>query len=164
MQQSPFNILLWTLIFLFLLFFFCFLRLHLAGIIKVSRLEVTSELQLLAYALATAMWDLNHICELHHGSQQRWILNPLSKTRDQTCILMHPSWIHKLAEPQRELLNICNICLFLKVVTENSNTIFILCDPHSILDLPLPYRFLLIRYYHYVSVTLSHPKTQSPPG
>ena len=25
---------------------------------------------------------------LHHSSQQRWILNPLSKARDRTCILM----------------------------------------------------------------------------
>ena len=29
-----------------------------------------------------------------HSSQQRQILNPLSKVRDQTCNLMVPSWIH----------------------------------------------------------------------
>ena len=28
---------------------------------------------------------------LHHSSQQCWILNPLSETRDQTCILMNTS-------------------------------------------------------------------------
>ena len=30
---------------------------------------------------------------LHHSSQQRWILNLLSKARDQTCNLIVPSWI-----------------------------------------------------------------------
>ena len=30
---------------------------------------------------------------LHHSSQQRWILNPLSKARDRTCSLMVPSRI-----------------------------------------------------------------------
>ena len=28
------------------------------------------------------------ICDLHHSSQQCWILNPLRETRDWTCILM----------------------------------------------------------------------------
>ena len=32
--------------------------------------------------------------ELHHSSQQPWILNPLSKARDQTRILMDISLIH----------------------------------------------------------------------
>ena len=31
---------------------------------------------------------------LHHGSQQCWILNPLSEARDRTCNLMVPSRIH----------------------------------------------------------------------
>ena len=26
-----------------------------------------------------SMWDPSHICDLHHSSQQHWILNPLSK-------------------------------------------------------------------------------------
>ena len=30
---------------------------------------------------------------LHHSSQQHQILNPWSKARDRTCILMVPSWI-----------------------------------------------------------------------
>ena len=33
------------------------------------------------------------ICDLHHSSWQCGILNPLSKARDQTCILMDTSWI-----------------------------------------------------------------------
>ena len=31
---------------------------------------------------------------LYHSSQQGWILNPLSETRDQNCILIHASQIH----------------------------------------------------------------------
>ena len=45
-----------------------------------------------AYTAATATPDLNHVCNLRHGSQQRWILNPLSKARDRTCTLMGSSW------------------------------------------------------------------------
>ena len=55
---------------------------------EVPRLGVESELQLLAYTTATATRDLSYICDLHHCSWQRRILNPLSKTRDGTCVLM----------------------------------------------------------------------------
>ena len=64
------------------------------------------ELQLPAYAIATATPDSSRICSLHHSSRQCWILNPLSKARDQT------TW--KLVEfittePQPELLKFyCN--------------------------------------------------------
>ena len=61
---------------------------------EVSRLGVELELQLLAYATATAISDLSRICDLYHSSWQRWILNLLSKTRDQTCILLDASWVH----------------------------------------------------------------------
>ena len=36
---------------------------------------------------------LSQDCDLYHSSQQCWILNPLSKARDQTCILMSTSQI-----------------------------------------------------------------------
>ena len=49
---------------------------------EVPRLGVKSELQLPAYAAATAMYDLNGFCDLHHNSQKCRILNPLSKARD----------------------------------------------------------------------------------
>ena len=58
---------------------------------EVPRLGVESELLLLAYATATAMWDLSRVCDLHDNSWQHWIHNPLSKTRDQTHILMGAS-------------------------------------------------------------------------
>ena len=62
-------------------FFFLGLRLtHM----EVPRLGVELELQLLAYATATAMPDLSRACELHHSSPQRRILNPLSEAKDRT--------------------------------------------------------------------------------
>ena len=33
------------------------------------------------------MLDLSHVCNLQHSSLQHWILNPLSKARDQTSVL-----------------------------------------------------------------------------
>ena len=37
--------------------------------------------------------DLRPICDLHHSSQQRQILNLLSKVQDWTHILMDTSWV-----------------------------------------------------------------------
>ena len=61
--------------------FFVFLGWH-PWHMKVSRLGVQSELQPLAYATAKATQDPSRVCDLHHNSQQRRILNPLSKARD----------------------------------------------------------------------------------
>ena len=66
---------------------------------EVPRLGLHAELQLPAYT--TAMPDSSHICDLHHSSQQHWILNPRGKARDRT------SWIlvgFVTTEP-RELLS-----------------------------------------------------------
>ena len=57
---------------------FFFLKPHLRHI-EVSSLGVQSELQLLAYATATATWDPSHIFDLHHPLGQQRILNPLSE-------------------------------------------------------------------------------------
>ena len=62
--------------------------------VEIPRLGVKSVLQLPAYTTATAMRDPSRICDLHHSSRQHWILNPLSKARDWTCILMYTSQIH----------------------------------------------------------------------
>ena len=71
----------------------CFLLPHLWHM-EVSGLGVKLELQLLACATATAMPDLSHICDLHHSSQQRQILNPMSEARDRTRNLMVTSQVH----------------------------------------------------------------------
>ena len=60
---------------------------------EISRLGVELELQLLAYATTTATQDLSHVCDLHHSSGQRRILNSLSEARDQTHNLMVSSRI-----------------------------------------------------------------------
>ena len=57
---------------------------------KVPRLGVQSELQLLAYTTATAMQDPSLICDLHYSSRQPRIFYPLSGARDRTCNLMVP--------------------------------------------------------------------------
>ena len=72
--------------------FVCFLGLHLRHM-EVPRLGVELELQLLTYATATATQDPSCFRDLGHSSQRSWIPDPLSKTRDQTCILMATSWI-----------------------------------------------------------------------
>ena len=60
---------------------------------EVPRLGFELELQLQAYAIATAMWDPSEGCDLHHSSQQHWIPDPLSEDRDQTRILMITSQV-----------------------------------------------------------------------
>ena len=54
---------------------------------EVLRLGVKLELQLPAYAIAITMPDLSHVWDLHHSYQQRQILNPLIKAKDQTHVL-----------------------------------------------------------------------------
>ena len=68
----------------------------------VPSLSVKSEPQLPAYTTARATLDPSRVCDLHHSSWQRQILNPLSRARDRTCILMY---IVRLvsAQPRREL-------------------------------------------------------------
>ena len=56
--------------------------------IEVPRLGVKLEPQLLSYTTATATRDLSRVCNLHHSSEQRRILNPLSEARDHTCVFM----------------------------------------------------------------------------
>ena len=60
---------------------------------EVPGLGLKSELQLLAFATATATRDLSRICDLYHSSWQHQILNPLSEAKDRTGNLMVPSRI-----------------------------------------------------------------------
>ena len=59
--------------------------------LEISRLEIKSELQLPAYATATATPDLSRVCDLHCTSWQCQILNPRSEARDQTHVLVDTS-------------------------------------------------------------------------
>ena len=60
---------------------------------KIARLGAESELQLLAYATATATLDPSGICNLHHSSWQHEILPSLSRARDRTHVVMDISWV-----------------------------------------------------------------------
>ena len=54
---------------------------------EVPRIGVELALQLQACVTATGMPDLSCVFELHHSSQQQWILNPMREARDRTSIL-----------------------------------------------------------------------------
>ena len=75
-----------------LFLFFLFLSPHPLHM-EVPRLGAESELWLPAYATPTAMWHRSRACNLHHRSRLRQMLNPLSGSRDQTCILMDTSQV-----------------------------------------------------------------------
>ena len=76
-------------------FIFCLFRATPAAY-EGSQARAESELQLLAYATATATWDLSHVCNLHQSSWQCRILNLMSGARGRTCILMDTSQIRYL--------------------------------------------------------------------
>ena len=81
-----------NIIYLFI-YFLLFLGPH-PRHMEVPRLAAQPELQLPAYATATAMPDLSCVCDLHHSSWQCRILNPLGEARVQTHDLMVPRRIH----------------------------------------------------------------------
>ena len=73
-------------------FFFFFLGPHLPHM-EFPRPGVKSELQLLAFATATATQYLNRVCKLYHSSGQLQILKPLGEAKDWTCILVVTSQV-----------------------------------------------------------------------
>ena len=82
-------------VFFFFFFFFFpdFLGLH-PWQMKVPWLWGKSELQLLAYTTTTATQDLSPIFDLHCNLGHHQILNPLSKGRSWTHILMDTNQVH----------------------------------------------------------------------
>ena len=85
---------------------------------EVPRLGVESEQQLLTYAIAIAMQDPDHVCNLRHSSRHCQILNPLSEARNQICILMDTSQGHYCWATMGTLKNIFTSPLFLKDILE----------------------------------------------
>ena len=67
------------------LYFFFFLAFIFVGL-HLQHMEVPR--------LGVQLQDLSCVCDRHHSSQQCQILNPLSKARDPTQILMVSSWVH----------------------------------------------------------------------
>ena len=82
---------------------FFFKQLHLQHM-EVPRLGVELELQLPAYATATAMPDPSHIFDLRHSLQQHQILNPLIEARDRTRVLVNTSPVLNPLSPNRNFL------------------------------------------------------------
>ena len=78
--------------FFFFFFFFCFFGPPLLCLlVPVRGVELLLVLQ--ACTTAAAVWDPSLICDLHHSSQNHWVLNALSEARDRTRILMNASWV-----------------------------------------------------------------------
>ena len=71
-----------------LISFFSFLFRASTAHMEIPKLGLKLELQLLAYAMATATPDPSRNCDLHRSSWQCQILNTLSEARSWTCILM----------------------------------------------------------------------------
>ena len=76
-----------------LFFFFFFFLLFKAAPEACESSQATGQIEATAADLLadTATLDPRHICDLHHGSQQPWILKQLSKAQDQTRVLMDTS-------------------------------------------------------------------------
>ena len=80
-----------TLLFFFWSFCLLFLGPHLRYM-EVPRLA--GPIGAVASGLRQTTLDPIHVCNLYHSSRQCWILNPLSKARDQTHNLTVPSLIY----------------------------------------------------------------------
>ena len=77
----------------FCLFVFVFLGLHLGQHMEAPKLGVEAKLQLLALCHSHSHTRSELCLRLHHSSWQCWILNPLSRAMDQTCVLTVTSWV-----------------------------------------------------------------------
>ena len=84
------------IIFYFYFLFFCFSAISWAAPMAYGGSQARGLIRAIvpAYARATATRDQSRICDLHHRSWQRQILNPQSKARDLTHNFMVPSRIH----------------------------------------------------------------------
>ena len=85
----------------------------------VPRLGVKRELQLPAYATATATWDPSPVCDQQHSSWKPWIFNPLNKARDHTRILLAISQVLNLLSHNGNSNLLISICLYLSIYLPN---------------------------------------------
>ena len=84
------------------------------------------ELQLLPYATATATEDLSHVCDLHHSSWQRWILNTLSEARDGARVLI--------------------LAIFVTMQTQAYSLNFVLPPAYPIISAPFTQQFIPLSF------------------
>ena len=71
---------------LLLIFFFSFFVFSRAALVAYGGSQARGLIGAVAAGLdtATATWDLSRVCDQHHNSWQRQILNPLSEAKDRT--------------------------------------------------------------------------------
>ena len=91
-KTPPFLLLMVALALLFFYFYFCLFR---VTPVAYRGSQARDWIRAGASGLhhAPAMPDPSRICDVHHSTRQRWILNELSEARDQTCILVDTSQI-----------------------------------------------------------------------
>ena len=86
--------------------FFVFFKFFLFGATPIAyeSSQARGQIRIAAAGWITAKvtQDLSHVCKLHHSSWQRWIPNPMSRAREQTCVLMILVGL-ATTEPQQEL-------------------------------------------------------------
>ena len=126
-----------------------------------SQARVESELQLLAYATATAIPDSSSIIDLHCSSSQRWILNPLSWARDGTCILMDTSWAVSDGPQQKLQMILSSLDYFCSLVKDLLTVCWSVY--FGFYSLPLIYFFILSSVPHclvYCSFIVNMPWSQ----
>ena len=75
---------------------------------EAPRLGVKWELQLLANTTATAMWDLNHVCDLRHSSWPHRILQPTEQDQGSN---PHPRGYQPGSSPLSHNGNSASTCL-----------------------------------------------------
>ena len=90
---------------------------------EVASLGVWSALLLPAYTTAIATQDPSYVCNLHHSSRQRQILNPLSGARDWTHVLMDTTQVRSPLSHDRNSRKKKAWCIFLFLVASNINNI-----------------------------------------
>ena len=78
----------------FLSRFFCFVCLFRATPKAYGSSQVRGWIGATAYSVHQAMQNLSHTCDLYHSSQQCRVLNPQSKARDWTRVLMDTNRVH----------------------------------------------------------------------
>ena len=81
-----------------------------------------------------------HLDHLHHRSWQRWILNPLSKARSQTGILMGTRWVcyrwATMGTPPS--FSVTSLCCYFGVLFIDSWGLSCPCPPRALCPTPYP--------------------------
>ena len=111
---------------------------------EVLRLGVESELQLQAYAIATATLNPSRICDLCGSLWHCWILNPPSEARYQTLSI---SFLQKLCWGLNLLSHIKTHLFFI-----HSATMYILIGAFC----PLTFKVIFDRYVFIAILNLCH--------